>query len=194
MKNKMKKIIICLMLILIIVGTLFINKIKFKCSIEGAETKKAHPWKARCDDVGEKKKYGYNASMCSILRNAGSFDEPSDAGDAGGSTGGSPGGPVPDVSPPKEFPLAQTDTWDEASAKCNGEGKKLCTKDQICKNDEPVFYGKTADTWTPIAEKDDWLQIGTHDTRLCETHPGGPPGWGTVKTMKGFRNTLICCD
>jgi len=104
------------------------------------------------------------------------------------------GHPVPDVSPPKEFPLAQTDTWDEASAKCNGEGKKLCTKDQICKNDEPVFYGKTADTWTPIAEKDDWLQIGTHDTRLCETHPGGPPGWGTVKTMKGFRNTLICCD
>ena len=99
------------------------------------------------------------------------------------------------ITGPTTRSLAQSDTWDDASAKCKESGKKLCTKNQICKDDvTPVFYGKTADTWTPIAEKDDWLQIGTHDTRLCKTHPGGPPGWGKKKAMHGFRNTLICCD
>ena len=56
MKNKMKKIIVCLILIIIIIGTLFINKIKFKCNIEGAGQSSSdldiHQWKIQC--LGER--------------------------------------------------------------------------------------------------------------------------------------------
>ena len=102
-------------------------------------------------------------------------------------------------SPPQDFFLAQDDTWDDASARCDKINKKLCTKDQICTNGkDPVFNGKAADTWTPIAGKNNWLQIQNPDPkRLCQTHmevAKKNPDWGNVKTMKGFRNTLICCD
>jgi len=118
----------------------------------------------------------------------------SGAGSVVGGAAAAPAAAEMEADPPKEFPLAQTDTWEVASTKCKESGKKLCTKDQICKNDKPIFNGKTADTWTPIAGTNTWLQIGTDDNRLCETHPLPLPGWGRSSAAQGFRNTLICCD
>ena len=72
----MKKEIVCLMLILIIIGTLFINKIKFKCNIEGAanssatSTPKTHTpdwWNSKCDTYLNKPGHGLSTTICEVL-------------------------------------------------------------------------------------------------------------------------------
>lgn len=72
MKNKINKIILCLILILIIIGTLFINKIKFKCNIEGNSN--INDICNGDDGILSNPKYSFKTKICSILENAGEFN------------------------------------------------------------------------------------------------------------------------
>ncbi|XP_076821768.1 uncharacterized protein LOC143468437 isoform X4 [Clavelina lepadiformis] len=96
-----------------------------------------------------------------------------------------------------------TMTYDTARQHCIDRGRDLCSKSDICVNDEPILIGiQNGDQWTPVRDGyNDWVEVGKDNHRngrgrVCyrhNEHYSSPP-WGTTSGTCPPWNTQKTCD
>ncbi|CAK8673613.1 unnamed protein product [Clavelina lepadiformis] len=96
-----------------------------------------------------------------------------------------------------------TMTYDTARQHCIDRGRDLCSKSDICVNDEPILIGiQNGDQWTPVRDGyNDWVEVGNDNFpnrrgRVCyrhNEHYSAPP-WGITAGICPPWNTQKTCD
>merc|ERR1711871_1509659 len=89
-------------------------------------------------------------------------------------------------------------TWDDASAACLKDDKKLCTSSEYCRGGKPLVGAPRAGTqWAPIGDSPNaWINVGFTDTvcKRFEDVNGFKPDWGADASVdKSYRGLYRCC-
>ncbi|CAB4024572.1 Hypothetical predicted protein, partial [Paramuricea clavata] len=88
-------------------------------------------------------------------------------------------------------------SYQKGLAKCQADGKGLCTSKTICKDNKTPYSGPlSGDHWVPVKDSyNEWLQIGKAPHKPCTLHSqlGSKPKWGMTTSSHSFKGILFCC-
>lgn len=88
--------------------------------------------------------------------------------------------------------------WQKINDLCVNQGKRLCGKDELCMNGNPI-YGVSAgkDAWVAVNDDvNEWVQVGNNPHTPCTLHSdlGSKPEWGLADNNNYEYIHYKCCD